>query len=110
MTSVGGFVHPLSARDDSALRLEFDPGASRTVHAALAPGRFERVGLSQVATIPLGEPMRLTGPGVLALDGERERVLRDGQHATLTAHRDGPWVIDVSRVLRLASGCGRQQR
>ena len=108
MTSLGGFVHPLAARDDAALRLDFEPGSSRQVHAALAPGRFERVGLGRVATMPLGEPMPLTGPGVLALDGERERVLRPSQRATLTAHRDGPWVIDVSRVLRHASGCGRQ--
>lgn len=108
MTSVGGFVHPLSAREDAALKLEFESGSSRLVRAALAPGRFERIGLADVATIPLGEPMCLTGPGVLALDGERERVLRNGQHAMLTAHRDGPWVIDVSKVLRHASGCGRR--
>lgn len=105
MTSVGGFAQPLSAREDAALKLAFEAKSGRQVHAALAPGRFERVGLSEVTAIPLGESMRLTGPGVLAFDGERTRVLGDGQHAALTAHRDGPWVIDVSKVLRLAAGC-----
>ncbi|MCY3839485.1 MAG: NAD(+)/NADH kinase [Gammaproteobacteria bacterium] len=106
MTSVGGFAHPLSERDDAALTLRFDGASPRRVVAALAPGRFESIGLGQTRTAMLGEPMRLTGPGVLAFDGERERVLASGQTATFRALRDGPWVVDVRKVLARAVACG----
>lgn len=107
MTSVGGFARPLGARENAALMLAFSTDGPRQVLAALAPGRFERVGLSAVRTFRLGETMRVAGPGVLAFDGERERWLNPGQGATLTALRNGPWVIDVAKVLAYATPCGR---
>lgn len=99
LTSIGGFAHPLSAREDAALVIDFDESSQDRVVAALAPGRFESVGLAETRPAALGEPLRLAGPGVLAFDGERERVLRPGQTATLRTLRDGPWVVDVRSVL-----------
>ena len=107
MTSVGGFAYPLYEREDAALILTFDGASPRRVVAALAPGRFESIGLGQVRTALLGEPMQLTGPGVLAFDGERERVLGPGQTATFRTLRDGPWVVDVRKVLARAVACVR---
>ncbi len=106
MTSVGGFAHPLTTREDAALVLQFQADATRTVLAAIAPGRFERIGLAGAALVGLGEPLRLRGPGVLAFDGERERVLQPGQEATLYTLRDGPWAVDVAKVLMCAAGRG----
>ena len=106
MTSVGGFARPLSEREDAALMLTFDPSSRHRVVAALAPGRFESIGLAEARSAALGEPMQLTGPGILAFDGERERVLGPGQKATLRTLRDGPWVVDVTRVLTRAVACG----
>ncbi|MDE0193516.1 MAG: NAD(+)/NADH kinase [Gammaproteobacteria bacterium] len=106
MTSVGGFAHPLSEREDAALILTFDGTSPRRVVAALAPGRFESIGLGHARTAVLGESMQLTGPGVLAFDGERERVLASGQTATFRALRDGPWVVDVRKVLARSVACG----
>lgn len=104
MTSVGGFVRPLAAREDAALTLRFQADARRTVLAAIAPGRFERVGLAAAGLVGFGEPMHVRGPGVLAFDGERERVLQAGQEATLYTLRDGPWAVDVAKVLACAAG------
>lgn len=108
MTSVGGFARPLAARDDAALVIEFDPSSPDRVVAALAPGRFESIGLAQTRTVALAEPLQVTGPGVLAFDGERERVLGFGQTATLRTLRNGPWVVDVRRVLARTVVCGGQ--
>ncbi len=105
MTSIGGFAQPLGAADDAALSLEFGGVGPRSVLAALAPGRFERIGIRRVRTLRLGETMQMRGPGVLAFDGERERILQDGQVATLRTERDGPWVVDVGRVLEAAAHC-----
>ena len=105
MTSVGGFARPVSASEDAALMLTFGASCGRRVVAALAPGRFEPIGLAEYRRAALGEPMRLAGPGVLALDGERERVLGPGQEVVLRTLRNGPWVVDVPRVLRRAAVC-----
>ncbi len=51
----------------------------------------------------------MTGPGVLAFDGERERVLKPDQRARLTVQRDGPWVIDVAKTLARAAAPARSE-
>ncbi len=107
MTSVGGFAKPLRPEDDAALALDFDAGAPHGVLAALAPGRFERIGISRLRVVGLGEAVSWTGPGVLAFDGERERSLKPGQTATLRTARNGPWEVDVAKVLGHATGCRR---
>jgi hypothetical protein len=38
-------------------------------------------------------------PAVLALDGEREIVLHDGERATVELRLDGPWLVDAERTL-----------
>ncbi len=39
---------------------------------------------------------------VLALDGEREISLRDGDEACVELDLGGPWIVDVERTLSLA--------
>lgn len=104
-TSIGGFARPLAPSEDAALALRFRADSPRQVLAAVAPGRFERVGIESAEALALDEPMRVAGPGVLAFDGERERPLRPGQSATLRVRRDGPWVVDVEKVLARAARC-----
>lgn len=105
MTSIGGFAHPLRTDQDAALALEFDADGPVEVLAALAPGRFERVRIASRRILGFDHAVQWTGPGVLAFDGERERVLQPGQCATLRAARDGPWVVDVAKVLAHAVHC-----
>ena len=99
MTSVGGFARPLPASEDAALALRFRGDTSRAVLAAVAPGRFARVGIERADVVSLGEAFCVKGPGMLAFDGERDRVLQPGQNAVFTVRRDGPWVVDVGKVL-----------
>jgi hypothetical protein len=56
--------------------------------------------------LALGEPVQVSGPAVLAFDGDRERALADGQLASLCVRRDGPWVVDLGRALALAARRG----
>lgn len=102
ITSIGGQLQPLSPDDDCALWLELgEPG--EVVHAPIAPGHYQAVSVRAARTVGFGEAVPVEGPGALAFDGERERVLRPGQHAELSVERDGPWVIDVDRVLERAA-------
>jgi hypothetical protein len=56
--------------------------------------------------VPLGETMTVTGPGLLAFDGDRERSLAPGQRAQIWIERSGPRVIDVPSALREAAHRG----
>ncbi len=102
--AVAGMLNPLSDTDDGAIYLEFGPG-NRTLHAPIAPGLYRPVNVASFRRMALGEHVQVEGPVMLALDGERERVLKTGQRATLCVRRDGPWVIDVEKTLNLAARC-----
>lgn len=104
LSSIGGLTHPLADDDDEGLYLRFgDAAGAFQLDAPIAPGLFRRVSVATIRSLALGETVEMAGPGVLAFDGERERRLRNGQRATLSVDRDGPRVVDIDRVLRLAA-------
>lgn len=108
MTSIGGLLSPLSDQEDFGLLLELG-GGDVYVNAPIAPGYYRNVGVSQHRLVNFAEEIRVKGPGILAFDGERERVLKPNQRATLSLSRTGPWVVDVDKTLHLAAekGCFR---
>lgn len=103
VAAIGGLVRPSGAEDDRGVVLRFGPGGT-VVRAPLAPGSYVDVGVASDADLALGERVEAVGPGILALDGERKRVLGEGERAVLCVRRDGPLVIDPDRALAL----GRQ--
>ena len=70
------------------------------IRAPLAPGLYATVAIQSVATMPWGMVVTWRGPGVLALDGERERTLLAGQLVTLTVRDNGPRRIDAAAAMR----------
>ena len=108
VSSLGGLVLPCGAADDGGGLLRFGPAGTtaRTVRAPMAPGWYAEVGLDEVRALADGESVTVTGPAMLAFDGERQRLLRDGQRATLAVRRNGPRVLDVAAALRLAAERG----
>jgi len=105
MTTIGGLIRPLADSEDRGLLLMLGRGTS-AVRAPIAPGLYANVRVASSRTVEFGEVIDVTGPGVLAFDGERERVLKPGQQAHLSVQRDGPWVVDVARTLALAAASG----
>ena len=105
ITSIGGLLEQVGRNEDAGLYLRFGPG-SRAVQAPIAPGFYRRVDIADCRTVELGERVEITGPGVLAFDGERDRTLKAGQKASLFVERSGPWVIDVAATLKLAAEKG----
>ncbi len=83
-----------------------DPAGVIRVRFPLAPGLFTEVQVAEVRKVGLGEAVSMEGPGVIALDGERELVLKRGSSATLCVSRSGPRVVDVQQVLALAAKRG----
>ena len=105
ITSIGGMLERIGRHEDAGLHLRFGPG-SRAVQAPIAPGFYRRVDIADCRTVELGERVEITGPGVLAFDGERDRTLKAGQKASLFVERSGPWLIDVAATLKLAAEKG----
>jgi hypothetical protein len=104
IAAIGGFIQQLSNGDDNGLCLRFSgqgsTGEGRRFRVPIAPGLYQVVAVESAKITQLGECITERGPGVLALDVERDRVLKPGQQATMKVIRDGPWVIDVARTLQ----------
>ncbi|MEZ5217573.1 MAG: hypothetical protein R2705_15675 [Ilumatobacteraceae bacterium] len=106
LSSIAGRVLPLDRRAPGGVyvRLSTDSdGAARTVRVPLVPGTFHTVRIAEARRVAFGEPIELHGPGVLAYDGERDRVLAAGTTATVVVRDDGPHVVDVDHTLMLAA-------
>jgi predicted polyphosphate/ATP-dependent NAD kinase len=98
LSSVAGHVVPVGRWEPAGVAVDVGPGG-RTVRLPLIPGSYHDVGIADIQRLALGEPVHWTGPGVIALDGERTIVLQDGDAVTVTVVGDGPHVIDVERAL-----------
>ena len=103
MSPIGGMLEVVDAAADAALLVEMGPG--RRFWAPLAPGSFQEVSVARAERLPLATPVVFPGPGVLALDGDRELKLTQ-RGATLEVRRDGPWVPDVDAAMRWVVGQG----
>lgn len=109
VTSVGGLLHPIDNREDMGLLLRFGSGVD-TVCAPIAPGYYQYVNVAEYRLVNFVEEIEVSGPGVLAFDGERDRVLKAGQNAQMSVERSGPWIIDVKKTLHLAAEKGLFRR
>jgi predicted polyphosphate/ATP-dependent NAD kinase len=109
LSALGGLLHPVSDAMDGGLVVSIGADGG-TVTAPIAPGLYADVPVSSHRPLPEGEAVVLEGPGMLALDGERERRLKSGQTASVRVVRDGPWVIDVHKTLAAAACAGLYRR
>jgi hypothetical protein len=102
MTSVGGLLAPLGAADAGGVYLKMGKG-KHCVSAPISPGVYRNVNIESFRHVTFSERLSMVGPCVVALDGERERVIKPGQKFTMWVSDNGPKIIDVSRTLRLAA-------
>jgi len=105
MTSLGGLVESIDEQDEAGLHMVFGPGG-RVVSAPIAPGLFADVEVKSIHRIDYASPVEFTGPAILALDGERERVIEAGQKVELVLTRTGPKVVDIRKAMHLAAKRG----
>ena len=76
--------------------------SDRHIRAAVMPGSYADIDIAHCEHLRFGQPVTLSGPGVLTLDGEREIVLGRGERAEVTVNPDGPFVIDVGAAVAAA--------
>jgi hypothetical protein len=109
---VAGLVEPVGPDDDGGLLLRFGPVADcdRVVRGPTAPGHYDDLGLAEVRRLAEGEEVVVSGPLLLAFDGERKRRLLVGEEVVLTVRRDGPRVVDVAAVMSRVAADGAYLR
>ncbi len=111
LSPVGGLLLPCDADDDFGVDVRTRPGPhpearGKTLRAPLSPGLYQTVGIESVERVELGSAVCWSGPGLLAFDGDREILLAPGESVRLSVVREGPWVIDPIRSLRIAAEQG----
>lgn len=105
MSPLGGLLCPASAADDFGVRVDFcgHNEGGRLLRAPVSPGLFRSAHILSAQRLPLSHETTIHGPGILAYDGDRERKLAEGENASITVERNGPWVINPQRTLQLAA-------
>jgi len=102
ISSIGGLIHPVRPQDPLGLCLELG-GNGRAVTAPVAPGMIRNVWISKQSIMQIGEEYRIRyAPSVLALDGEREVEVHQGQEAAIRLGIAGPTVVNVTRTMNAA--------
>lgn len=106
LSSIGGWSVPITAQDAEGLHLTLHP-AGTSVHAPIGPGLIVPVGIADHRRMSPGERIVLQhAPAILALDGERELLLREGERWEVMLTWNGPKVLDVKSTLRAAQRQG----
>ena len=105
MSPIGGLLLPCGADDDFGVHVTCTNHArgGRPLLAPISPGLYRTVHVQEVRKIALGEVFEITGPGILAFDGDREITLPSGEPVRLRIVRDGPHVLNVNMALRQAA-------
>jgi predicted polyphosphate/ATP-dependent NAD kinase len=96
LAGLAGMLRPLPRRGGRALHVRL--GGDAQLDVALAPGLITRMSVDSFRELAPGERVELEPGGSIALDGEREIELGDGERAAVRL-ADGPLRIDVDAVM-----------
>jgi hypothetical protein len=107
LSSIGGWLHPIETIGETALHVLLGPEGKTRVRAPIAPGLISEVNVIRHELFDENSPMPITHtPSTIALDGEREVVLREGEQMTVRFNRHGPLVVNLQRTLAEAAKIG----
>lgn len=104
MSPIGGYLDPVGFDDDHGLAVRC--GGGRELRVPISPGLFRPVRIEGCERLAFDDGFEFTGPGVVAFDGDRVHALGQGDRAQVSVRRDGPYVIDVDRCIRIAAARG----
>ena len=93
VSPIGGYLMPSHHEDDFGVFVKCgEPGTTITV--PISPGLYNEVHVEAIRKVELSEEITISGPGILAFDGDRTIRLEAGESRVLTVKRDGPWIIE----------------
>ena len=101
-----GAALPIGVDEACGGYLRLDSSSARRLKAAIGPGLIAELGVAEVRRLPLGEPVAVRGPRMIALDGEPLLGVPAGRETTISVTDSGPRVIGIARALELAAQAG----
>ncbi len=112
ISSIAGNLEPVGIQERRGLVVEFGEGGI-TLKAPIAPGLIQPVKVRSHRTVEIEEVVSVAEvPCVIALDGEREVEVKEGDTASFRLTFDGPRVVDIKLALReaVARGYSREEQ
>jgi len=107
LSSIGGWLHPIETIGETGLHVALGPEGTTRVSAPIAPGLICDVKVVSHKLFSDKNPMPITHtPSTIALDGERELVLKHGEQMSVSFNRCGPLVVNLDRTLEEAARVG----
>jgi len=102
-SSIVGCVQTVRAEDDCGY-ITYLSERGDSILAPVAPGIVAPLKATRPERIDLGNQYDFTAERdcMIALDGEREVKLKEGQTATFLITRNGPWRVNVRETMELA--------
>ncbi len=103
LSAVGGHIAHIKPQDGRGLALKVNEQGKLKVRAAIGPGLFSTVGIETIQEMLPGQMHGvLHSPSVLAVDGEREVVLRKDDTASITLIPNEVQIVDIARTMQLS--------
>ncbi len=104
-SSVGGILCPLPSDSRLGVHVEIGPGLN-TIRTPIAPGRICRLPIAGYRTFKALEEIPIERrQGMIALDGEKEIVLKASEKFAVRLNPEGPLVVDIEKALAAACAC-----
>lgn len=101
-SSIGGMLHRTAPEDPYGVYFELGQSGP-IVTAPVAPGVIESVRVREQISMKIGDRIEINSrPCVVALDGERELEIKNGQDASVRVAENGPVVVDVHKTMAAA--------
>jgi len=105
-SAIAGYLPQGSTPNHHGIWLEIG-GQGRPVLAPIAPGIVIPVPIEAMHPLAVGQQRAIIhAPAVLALDGEREILIKPGQQVEIRLSQNGPHVVNVKAALQAASQAG----
>lgn len=102
ISAIAAMLRPIGPQEPRGLALWLAPDAPHRITASLGPGLLAQVGISTAQELAVGQEVRwqVGEPTIVALDGERELPLAQGQRLDVRLRADGPWIVDGGKVMQ----------
>ncbi|MBC7343234.1 MAG: NAD(+)/NADH kinase [Clostridia bacterium] len=106
ISSIAGHLEPVASQERRGLMMELGEGG-RELMAPIAPGLIEPVQVRSYRSLLINEKAAVRDvPCVIALDGEREVEVKEGEEASIQLTFAGPRVVYIEEAMREAVARG----
>lgn len=109
ISSIAGNLQPIGITEEKGMVIDIGPGKTSVI-VPIAPGLIRPVAISDYRILNIGDEVKIkNGPFVIALDGEREVEVAEGEEVTIKLTFEGPRVVEPRQALRQAVAKGYSQ-